>query len=189
MVGLLGFGLTAARMEEKKRAQGERAASKRKGRPMRALMSIFPLLAIPVIFYNCLAFLAVPAETVNAAAQTTAIVSPLMDKLNAVVVGVPMISGVTWQLTGGDALILLSIALLFLEILKSTGTGTATIMNHGVSMILFIVCLVEFLMFPNFATSPFFIIMVMTLLDVLAGVVVTIVSARRDFAVGEGFAG
>jgi len=44
-------------------------------------------------------------------------------------------------------------------------------------------------MHPNFATSAFFIIMVMTLLDVLAGVVVTIVSARRDFAVGEGFGG
>ena len=56
-------------------------------------------------------------------------------------------------------------------------------------MMLFIVCLVQFLLLPNFATSAFFIIMVMTLLDVLAGVVVTIVSARRDFAVGEGFSG
>ena len=62
-------------------------------------------------------------------------------------------------------------------------------MNHAVSMILFIVCLVEFLLHPNFATSAFFIVMVMTLLDVLAGVVVTIVSARRDFGVGEGFGG
>ena len=100
-----------------------------------------------------------------------------------------MISGVIWQLSGADALVLLSISLLFLEILKSTSTGTATIMNHAISMILFIVCLVEFLLHPNFATSAFFIIMVMTLLDVLAGVVVTIVSARRDFGVGEGFGG
>ena len=100
-----------------------------------------------------------------------------------------MISGVKWQLSGADGLILLSISLLFLEILKSTSTGTATIMNHAVSMILFIVCLVEFLLHPNFATSAFFILTIMTLLDVLAGVVVTIVSARRDFGVGEGFAG
>ena len=62
-------------------------------------------------------------------------------------------------------------------------------MNHAVSMLLFIVCLVQFLLFENFATSIFFILTMTTLLDVLAGVVVTIVSARRDFAVGEGFGG
>lgn len=73
---------------------------------------------------------------------------------------------------------------LFLEILKSTSTGTATIVNHGISLLLFILCLVQFLLMPNFATSTFFILMSMTLLDVLAGVIVTIVSARRDFGVG-----
>ena len=98
-----------------------------------------------------------------------------------------MISGVTWEINGGEILIIASMILLFMEILKSTSTGAATIMNHAVSLILFIVCLVEFLMHPNFATSVFFILTCMTLLDVLAGVVVTIVSARRDFAVGEGF--
>ena len=36
---------------------------------------------------------------------------------------------------------------------------------------------------PNFATATFFILMAFTLLDVLAGVIVTIVSARRDFGV------
>ena len=50
----------------------------------------------------------------------------------------------------------------------------------------FILCLIEFLLAPNFATSTFFILMSMTLLDVLAGVVVTIVSARRDFGVDHG---
>ena len=62
-------------------------------------------------------------------------------------------------------------------------------MNHAISMILLIACLILFLLSQNFATSTFFILTVMTLLDVLAGVVVTIVSARRDFAVGEGFSG
>ena len=85
-------------------------------------------------------------------------------------------------------LVIVAIALLFIEILKSTSTGTSSIFNHAISMILFIVCLIEFLLMPNFATSTFFIIMSMTLLDVLAGVIVTIVSARRDFGVGEGFA-
>jgi len=38
----------------------------------------------------------------------------------------------------------------------------------------------------NFQTSVFFILTIMCLLDVLAGVVVTIISARRDFTVGDG---
>ena len=52
-------------------------------------------------------------------------------------------------------------------------------------MLVFIICLVEFLLLANFQTSVFFILTVMCLLDVLAGVVVTIVSARRDFSVGD----
>ena len=50
-------------------------------------------------------------------------------------------------------------------------------------------CLIAFLLHANFATSVFFIITIMSLLDVLAGVVVTIVSARRDFGVSESFGG
>lgn len=155
---------------------------------MRALYSIFPLLVIPVAIYNFMAFFAggVDPELANAAGAN---VAPLASQLNAGAMKLNMISGVQWQLTNGDLLILIALALLFIEILKSTSTGTATIINHAVSMILFIVCLMQFLLMQNFATSTFFILTIMTLLDVLAGVVVTIVSARRDFAVGEGFAG
>lgn len=154
---------------------------------MRALFSVFPLLVIPVAIYNIMAFAgggpAIPVE------GSEAMVAGLQDELEAAILSVPMISGVTWKLTNGAVLIMLGLLFLFLEILKSTSTGTATIMNHAVSMILFIVCLIEFLLIGNFATSIFFILTLMTLLDVLAGVVVTIVSARRDFAVGEGFGG
>ena len=52
---------------------------------------------------------------------------------------------------------------------------------------LFIICLVEFLMFEGFATSVFFLIMLMTLMDVMAGFMVTIASARRDFNVTDGY--
>jgi hypothetical protein len=91
-----------------------------------------------------------------------------------------MASGAHWVMTFGDVMVLLSILLLFIELLKSTSTGTAAIFNHALSMLVFIICLVEFLLHPAFATSVFFIIMIMSLLDVLAGVVVTIISARRD---------
>jgi uncharacterized membrane protein len=46
--------------------------------------------------------------------------------------------------------------------------------------VLFIICLVEFLLFPAFATSIFFLLMLMVLLDVLAGFIVTIAASRRE---------
>lgn len=156
---------------------------------MRALYSVFPLLVIPVAIYNFMAFFAGGAPDPSVVDGVTANVAPLAGQLNASAMKLNMISGVQWQLTNGDLLVLIALALLFIEILKSTSTGTATIINHAVSMVLFIVCLMQFLLMHNFATSTFFILTIMTLLDVLAGVVVTIVSARRDFAVGEGFAG
>lgn len=157
---------------------------------MRALFSIFPLLVIPVAIYNIMAFSTGGAPVpVDPTGASTAMISPLADQLMQPLISINMISDVQWRLTNGDMLVLLALAFLFLEILKSTSTGTATIMNHAVSMVLFIICLIEFLLMQNFATSTFFILTVMTLLDVLAGVVVTIVSARRDFAVGEGFSG
>ena len=81
----------------------------------------------------------------------------------------------------GDVLVLLALILLFIELLKSTSTGTAAIFNHALSMLVFIICLVEFLLHPAFATSTFFVILVMALLDVLAGFIVTIIASRRDF--------
>ena len=100
-----------------------------------------------------------------------------------------MASGVPWDITPGHALITLSLIMLFFELLKSTGTGRAAVMNHAFSMVLFIVCIVEFLMFPAFATSVFFLVMLMSLLDVMAGFMVTIAAARRDFGVGVGYGG
>ena len=184
------MGAAIVRREEE-RSDSEDSAdfedATEKGNSMRALFGIFPLLVIPVALYNLLALgFGGSVETVNAAGELVrSDVAPILSVLNSDALALPMISQVRWVLTNGDAIILIAMVLLFLEILKSTSTGTATIMNHGVSMVLFIVCLVEFLLLPNFATSTFFILMAMTLLDVLAGVIVTIVSARRDFGVGD----
>ena len=159
---------------------------------MRILLSAFPLFVIPVGIYCLIAFTTIgdPATITHGAEILSEKASPLTAVLGQKFFAVPMIGGeIEWVLTKGDALLLLSIAVLFMEILKSTSTGTATIMNHAFSMIVFIVCLMLFLLHANFATSVFFILTIMALLDVLAGVVVTIVSARRDFGVSEGFVG
>lgn len=176
---------TVARMERQseKRRAGE--GKQQQGSPMRLIFGIFPLLVIPVILYNLIALTAGGSvETTGPAGELIrAGQAPIAGLLGERFLGLPMISGVEWVLTKGDAIVLLAVTFLFLEILKSTSTGTATIINHGISLLLFIICLVQFLLMPNFATSTFFILMAMTLLDVLAGVIVTIVSARRDFGV------
>lgn len=185
----------AADLEDKRKHDGRRSGKRRKNRGnlMRGLFGAFPLFVIPVGIY-CLIALTSGGEPIAIpgvdGASLTEKASPLMGILGTKFFSISMIGGnVEWVMTKGDALLLLSIAVLFMEILKSTSTGTATIMNHAFSMILFIVCLIAFLLHENFATSVFFIITIMALLDVLAGVVVTIVSARRDFGVGEGFGG
>lgn len=141
---------------------------------MGAIFNVFPLILIPVLTYNIWAFGATAAENGDGAAVRRHLSASWNGE------GIPMASGAPWVITFGDVLILMSLLLLFIELLKSTSTGTAAIFNHALSMLVFIICLVEFLLHPAFATSVFFIILVMALLDVLAGVVVTIISARRD---------
>ena len=193
MTGILPIAAAARLDEKQERAKRQNGRGpRRRGNPMRILLSAFPLFIIPVGIYCLIALTTTEDPTVltHGEAVLSEKASPLMGILGQKFFAIGMIGGeIEWVLTKGDALLLLSIAVLFMEILKSTSTGTATIMNHALSMIVFIVCLMLFLLHPNFATSVFFILTVMALLDVLAGVVVTIVSARRDFGVAEGFVG
>ena len=140
------------------------------------IFTVFPLLIIPVAIYNVIALSGSEFASADA----------VRDRMDEHFLSVQMASDAMWLITPGHALIGGTVILLFFELLKSTGFGRAAIINHAFSMILFIICLIEFLMFPAFATSVFFLIMLMTLLDVMAGFMVTIASARRDFAFGEG---
>lgn len=93
-------------------------------------------------------------------------------------------SGKYWKPTWSGLLLLLSVIALYFEIVKSTKTGTSTIIEHGLSMVVFIACLMLFLLLPLAGTSTFLIITLMSLLDVVAGFNITIASARRDFTMG-----
>lgn len=141
------------------------------GNPMWAIINVFPLILIPVFIYNIWA----AANGANGAA-----VRDHLTRSEGAPLHIQMASQVEWVMTFGDLMVFMSLVLLFVELLKSTSTGTAAIFNHALSMLVFIICLVEFLLGKQFATTPFFLIMIMALLDVLAGVVVTIISARRD---------
>lgn len=140
------------------------------------IFTVFPLMAIPVAIYNVIALSGSNFSTAE----------KVRERMDAEFLSIPMASEAMWSITPGHALISLTVMLLFFELLKSTGIGRAAVVNHAFSLILFIVCLIEFLMFHAFATSVFFLIMLMALLDVMAGFMVTIASARRDFAIAEG---
>ena len=180
-------GAAVAKMERDQKRRASNGETQKQGSFMRLIFGIFPLLVIPVVLYNLLAMaFGGPVQDIDASGQLIqSQAAPIASLLNERFLGLPMISGVEWVLTKGDAIVLLAVIFLFLEILKSTSTGTATIINHGISLLIFILCLVQFLLMPNFATSTFFILTAMTLLDVLAGVIVTILSARRDFGVAR----
>ena len=123
----------------------------------------FPLLLISIAIYAVIAFL-MPGVSWTA---------PLTS--------VRMISGAEWSMTLSDLLIAFSLVLLFAEILKATRTGQKSIMDHILSMLVFILALVGFLLLPQAATSTFVIIMLICLVDVVAGFSITIRTAQRDW--------
>lgn len=123
-----------------------------------------PLLLIPVIAYNLLVFFSGITWSYE-------------------VLALDMVSGARWVMSLADLFIALTLVLLFVEILKSTRTGTVSLVDHILSTGLFVICLIEFLLLPAAATSVFFLMTVITLIDVVAGFSVTIAAARRDFAV------
>lgn len=141
------------------------------GRRGGSWLTLFPLLIIPVLIYNIIGILGSGGADGAKAVQ--------MGMANAALT-LSMPSSAVWVVSWGEILVLIALFLLFVELLKSTGTGTMEIFNHGLSLVVFIICLIEFLLNPWCATSTFFMIMVMSLLDTLAGMIVTIVSARRD---------
>ena len=134
------------------------------------MFAALPLLALPILLYNALVVtIGGGLRSADAAARLAA---PLFTVRTA--------SRVAWAVSLGDLLLMGALVVLFVELLKSTSSHQAAIINHSLSMILFILCLVEFLLFPAFATSIFFLLMLMVLLDVLAGFIVTIVASRRE---------
>lgn len=91
-----------------------------------------------------------------------------------------MISGGMWTMNLGEALVALGLVFMFFEILKSTRTTNASVIDHVLSTFVFVAFLVEFLVVSAAATSVFFLLMVMALIDLMAGFSVSIRSAGRD---------
>ena len=130
-----------------------------------------PLLIIPFAIYNMIAFLT-PGLGWTGTIATIA-----------------MLSGGEWTITPEDALLTLAILLLFVEIFKaSRASSSRGIVDHMLSMLVFVAMLVEFLLVPQVATSTFFLLMLISFVDVGGGFAITARAARRDVAIAEALA-
>ncbi len=134
------------------------------------MFQAFPLLIVPILIYSLFALLQMAGGDPGAASQALA----------QTLLPIPMPSGTTWSIGGGDLIVLLGLFMLFFELIRATNNNKVAIINHSLSMIVFVVALVLFLLVKGFATSTFFLLVMMTLLDVLAGFIVTIVASRRE---------
>lgn len=162
-----------------------------------SVFNIFPKLLIPVMIYAIMAYATVflnggdvaafvgsmsafqagaCAGMANAAPEASAC---MVGALNGTLLSLGLPSG-TWTISAGDLLLILTIIVLFIEMVKSAGSGTATLLNHGLSMATLLLCILLFLLVPVFATSVFFLITLIALMDVVAGFTITAIAARRD---------
>lgn len=134
------------------------------------MFAAFPLMIVPFILYNL--------------AMVGLLGGGGVAMLDDVVISWQMLSGADWTMRFGDILIVAGLLLLFIEILKASRNGRGSLMNHMLSMLVFIVYLVEFLLVRDAATQTFFILMVTTFVDVIGGFTVAIRSAGRDVSIG-----
>lgn len=129
-------------------------------------MSNIPLMIVPFILYNLV--IAGLAGFSGADPWATGLLS------------MTMLSGGVWSMDLGDALIALGLIFMFFEILKSTRTSNASVLDHLLSTFVFVAYLIEFLVVAGASTSVFFLLMVMAAIDLMAGFSVSIRSAGRD---------
>jgi hypothetical protein len=120
-----------------------------------------PLLIISFAIYNMLAFLL----GIEWTKQTGAI---------------QMVSGAPWSLSYGDILVSASVLILFVEMVKATRLNSRTIIDHTLSTVLFIGMLIEFLLVQKAATGTFFVLLIISFVDVIGGFTISIRAAQRD---------
>jgi len=126
---------------------------------------VFPLLLIPFAIYNIVAFL-MPGVSWSA---------PLTH--------VQLASGGEWTMSAGEMLIALAALMLFFEVLKATRVGMRNVVDHGLSLLVLVGMIVEFILVKQAGSSTFFLLLVMSFIDVLGGFAVTLRSAQRDVTI------
>jgi hypothetical protein len=125
-----------------------------------------PLLLFPAILYGAVAM------TMDHGA--------IRASLDQIFLSINLPSGADFTVTRGHALTMLAAGLLFIEVVKSTSTSTASLVENVLAFVVFIVAFIFFLLNPAFGAIEFALIMAMMLIDFMAGFVVMTISSRRD---------
>jgi hypothetical protein len=125
-----------------------------------------PLMIVPFVFYNAV------------------MLGSGLPSFAGTLMTVPMLSGALWTITLGDVVVLVALAALFFEVLKATMSNRGSLINHMLSMLVFVVFLVEFLLVRDAATQLFFTLMVIAFIDVVAGFTISNRAAGRDVSIG-----
>jgi hypothetical protein len=112
----------------------------------------FPLLLIPLAIYNIIAFL-MPGV-----------------KFEDTLIKLALVSGTEWQVTLSDILVAVGILLLLLEVIKGARPGAKYFTDHLLSLIVFGAAAAEFVLWPKFGTSTYFLLTALSLVDFLSGV-------------------
>jgi hypothetical protein len=122
----------------------------------------FPLLLIPLAIYNILVFL-MPGVSLS---------EPLFR--------VTLMSGSEWPVTLSDILLALGVLLLLLEVVKGARPGAKYLTDHLLSFVVFGAAAAEFLLWPKFASSTYFLLTLLALVDFVSGIALR---ARRGMQI------
>jgi hypothetical protein len=98
---------------------------------------------------------------------------------------VQLMSGDAWQISFGHLFLACSLWLLFIELLRATRSDSSSLLNHALSVLVFVAALLLFLLVRGYGNSTFFMFTSMTLLDFMAGFIITTMASRRALAVGR----
>ena len=123
----------------------------------------FPLLLIPLAIYNIIVFLM----------PSVSFTDPLVKLM--------LLSGAEWTVTLSDVLLTLTILLLLAEVIKGARPGAKYLTDHLLSLIVFGAAAAEFLLWPKFGTSTYFLMTALSLVDFLSGLALR--TRRRAVAV------
>jgi hypothetical protein len=123
----------------------------------------FPLLLIPLAIYNIIVFLMPDVSFTDPLVKLT------------------LVSGAEWTVTLSDVLLTLAILLLLAEVIKGARPGAKFLTDHLLSLIVFGAAAAEFALWPKFATSTYFLMTALSLVDFISGLALR--TRRRAVAV------
>jgi hypothetical protein len=91
-------------------------------------------------------------------------------------------SGSNLSITAGDLIVGGSILVLLIEMIKAARLSRRSIVDHILSLVLFVAMLIEFLLVPQAGTATFLLLLVISFVDVTGGFAVSIRAAQRDIS-------